>query len=116
MSLKLKSPFAGKKQVVIWRLAFAEGMLTPGLEWKHLEDAFLQSTSVLPGRGGCSRPRDGCVTGSNTASAQPWKETTGISKLHQETNTRVLISLQKGGPGGFSMRAAAAAEAHPRCS
>ena len=87
MSLKLKNPFAGKKQVVIWRLAFAEEMLAPGPEWKHLEDAFLQSTRVLPGRGWCSRPRDGCVTGSNTVSVQPWKETTGISKYYTGKQT-----------------------------
>lgn len=48
MSLKLKSPFVGKKQVVIWRLAFREGMLARRFEWKNLEGAFLQNTKVLP--------------------------------------------------------------------
>ena len=37
LSLKLKSLFAGKQQVVVWRLAFAEGMLALRLRgnvWK----------------------------------------------------------------------------------
>lgn len=48
LSLKLKSPFAGKKQVVIWRLAFAGRVLAPRFEWENLEGAFLQNTRVLP--------------------------------------------------------------------
>lgn len=113
LSLKLKSPFAGKKQVVIWRLAFAGGVLAPRFEWENLEGAFLQNTRVLPHLGeGVLQTWRWCPTLFLCSHERRPLE---LVILHQVTKSQVFILLQKGGPGGFSMKAATTVAVHPMC-
>lgn len=100
---------------MIWRLAFAEGMLAPGAEWKHFEEAFLQSASVAWERRVLQTQGWVCDGVVHCFCVAIGDQSLGLVTITLGNKPVSAHFMQEGGPGGFSVRAAAAAKAHPRC-